>query len=877
MKNLIAVFSAVLMLSVICPAQPQINGFTVLGDFNDHAYYVSNSSMHWTEARDACVAAGGHLATIGSAEENAFIWNQAVILRGPSGGAPWIGFTDSSVEGQWLWETGEPVTYTNWAPGQPDNSNGDQDYAHMWAAFGGGTWDDVGNDDLDYAILEIDGICPPTSLPFADNFDSPTLDSCWYWIREDTSHWSLTERPGWMRIWTEHDSNFDGQGNGRNVLLRSLPATSFRAETKLYFSPIEEQQYAGMVCYVPGHLPLRVWRVKQDGVNCVTFQADEGAPVNWNVPCPQDLVWFRLDVVDHLTFAWYSIDSTSWLSMGSCITNWVPSDNMSVGVTTTEWYYANTSADFDYFRVDPLPGTNVCGNVSGVWDSTGSPYFVTCDVTVPAGQTLEIRPGVQVLFTGHYKFNVYGNLQAIGTEQDSIVFTRAFPTEESKWWGIRFSFASDSSRLVYCKIQNGLATGSWYDNAGGGVCCYHTSPSIANCTISANAADHGGGVYCQTAAPRLTNCVISGNHANGLGGGLLCLQYSEPTLVNCVLSGNVSSDGGGVYSVQQSQPLFLNCSIVANHATGSGGGLFFGFDGVVPECCRNCILWGNSAQTSSSVEGNPDVSYSDIQGGYPGIGNIDADPMFADTANGDFHLQAGSLCIDSGDPSSPLDSDSTRADMGAFPYIHTTLIVCPSALDFGLIDLGTDSVRHVSLRNPSTPLIPVVSIGHAEIAFSVDTTGLGGHIPPHASYQLAVTFNPVLAGVYVDTLVIVVTQQGDSVIRVPLRGEAEIILPPVDSLVAQKGPLNGIRLDWSAVTHSISGQPVQNVVYSIYGSTSTEGPFVPFGYSTTNSFVHPYILNGQAKYFYQVTADVESGRGLTRQIGKRTQTPVRVQ
>ena len=93
-------------------------------------------------------------------------------------------------------------------------------------------------------------------------------------------------------------------------------------------------------------------------------------------------------------------------------------------------------------------------------------------------------------------------------------------------------------------------------------------------------------------------------------------------------------------------------------------------------------------------------------------------------------------------------------------------------------------------------------------------------------------------------------------IKIPLHGEADVILPPVDSLVIQRGPMNGIRLDWAPVTHSINGQPVQDVLYAIYGSTSCEGPFVPFGYSTTNSYVHPYILNGQPMYFYQVTADV---------------------
>ena len=111
------------------------------------------------------------------------------------------------------------------------------------------------------------------------------------------------------------------------------------------------------------------------------------------------------------------------------------------------------------FSASAALATNVCGDISGVWDSTGSPYYVNCDVTVPAGQTLEIRPGVQVLFTGHYKFNVFGNLQAIGTAQDSIVFTRAFPTEESKWAGIRVTSGLDTCTFEFCRIEYGKATG----------------------------------------------------------------------------------------------------------------------------------------------------------------------------------------------------------------------------------------------------------------------------------------------------------------------------------------------------------------------------------------------------------------------------------
>ena len=69
--------------------------------------------------------------------------------------------------------------------------------------------------------------------------------------------------------------------------------------------------------------------------------------------------------------------------------------------------------------------TFVSGAVSGVWDSTGSPFYVTDSVCVPTGDSLRIGPGVEVIFQGHYKFCVDSNavLKAIGTAADSIIFT----------------------------------------------------------------------------------------------------------------------------------------------------------------------------------------------------------------------------------------------------------------------------------------------------------------------------------------------------------------------------------------------------------------------------------------------------------------------
>ena len=62
----------------------------------------------------------------------------------------------------------------------------------------------------------------------------------------------------------------------------------------------------------------------------------------------------------------------------------------------------------------------------------------------------------------------------------------------------------------------------------------------------------------------------------------------------------------------------------------------------------NCILWGDSQDEIVEDTSSPTVTYSDIQGGYSGDGNINADPLFIDADNGDFHLTADSPCIEAG-------------------------------------------------------------------------------------------------------------------------------------------------------------------------------------------------------------------------------------
>src|SRR5678815_3035481 len=85
------------------------------------------------------------------------------------------------------------------------------------------------------------------------------------------------------------------------------------------------------------------------------------------------------------------------------------------------------------------------------------------------------------------------------------------------------------------------------------------------------------------------------------------------------------------------------------------------FDGTL----TSSIAWDNMPD---QLGGTTTANYCDVQGGFTGTGNLDADPRFWDEGGRDWHLLPSSPCIDAGDPSATTDEDGSRADMGAFAY-----------------------------------------------------------------------------------------------------------------------------------------------------------------------------------------------------------------
>lgn len=183
------------------------------------------------------------------------------------------------------------------------------------------------------------------------------------------------------------------------------------------------------------------------------------------------------------------------------------------------------------------------GPLSGVLEA--GVYHVTDSVWVNVGDSLRLLPGTTFQFDGPYPFRIYGALVAEGTEADSIVFTTEL-SGSSRWRGLRFLNAGSSgSRLAYCLIENGYATGvSGNNDCGGGVYCDHSSPIFENCTLTNNHATDGGAIYCTYSSASFTNCSMSGNSVYNDGGGVHC-ENSSPIFVNCMVSENTGGSGGG--------------------------------------------------------------------------------------------------------------------------------------------------------------------------------------------------------------------------------------------------------------------------------------------------------------------------------------------
>jgi pectin methylesterase-like acyl-CoA thioesterase len=219
-----------------------------------------------------------------------------------------------------------------------------------------------------------------------------------------------------------------------------------------------------------------------------------------------------------------------------------------------------------------------------------------------------------------------------------------------------------------CIISNNLASD------GGGIYNNYGSMLVINCTINDNTAKWGGGMYNYYANPTLSYCLFSGNSA--AGGGMFNHYYAYPKLDNCVFTNNSDC---GIMTYTYTCPTLVNCTLINNSVAGLE--VVAPFSGTNSRAIlKNCILWGNQLNQiiilrDSQATAEAIVSYSNIQGGWTGPGNINQNPSLVNS----YHLDTNSPCIDTGDPNYIAEANQT--DIDGDPRVV-----------FGQIDMGVDEV-----------------------------------------------------------------------------------------------------------------------------------------------------------------------------------------
>ncbi|MFC1721753.1 right-handed parallel beta-helix repeat-containing protein [Patescibacteria group bacterium] len=248
-----------------------------------------------------------------------------------------------------------------------------------------------------------------------------------------------------------------------------------------------------------------------------------------------------------------------------------------------------------------------------------------------AGDTVLVADGV---YTGFDNKDLKYRGKSIVVMSESGPANCVIDCENERRGFLFNNYETNDAILEGFMIINGNVTGNWPDDMGGGIFCYHSSPTI-------------------------TNCWVYQNYSGFYGGGIAINDNAAPVIINCLIEDNYAySSGAGIFSHTYSSPSILNCTVINNEAREYGGGL--AWDVYAGPTMTNCIFWYNSAATSNEIEvganGGPgDITYCNIAGGWTGTGNIDSDPLFVTGPDGAYYLSqiaAGqgtdSLCLDTG-------------------------------------------------------------------------------------------------------------------------------------------------------------------------------------------------------------------------------------
>jgi hypothetical protein len=230
-------------------------------------------------------------------------------------------------------------------------------------------------------------------------------------------------------------------------------------------------------------------------------------------------------------------------------------------------------------------------------------------------------------------------------------------------------YASGGATLPPITIMTTTFDDNEANDQGGGLYVEFRSLTLGAVEVTNNTAVAGGGMFLENGGGTpnshlVSNSLIANNQAtNGSGGGIRQAQDSTLTVTNATIMGNSSSGfaGGGVANGANSTATFTNCIV------------------------------GGSSPDDFAGAGATIVTYSNVEDGFAGIGNISTLPLFVDAGAGDYRLAAGSPCIDAGNtlvftgPAMDLDGAARIVDDPA--TTNTGFALAAGAIDMGAYEV----------------------------------------------------------------------------------------------------------------------------------------------------------------------------------------------
>jgi len=267
-----------------------------------------------------------------------------------------------------------------------------------------------------------------------------------------------------------------------------------------------------------------------------------------------------------------------------------------------------------------------------------------------------------------------------------------------------------TNNSIFCSGSGGLGGGVGIGIEGASN--VEVLDNVISNNISSN-GNSGGGIYLHgTGAPIIKRNIIKGNGVGGWGGGIWLVLVTDAVIVQNLITGNHASEGGGIYWIVGNPGARLVNNTIADNDAVNGSGLYINGVDVRTELTNNIVVAkpGQSALYCGGID--PTVRFNNVfsAGGtaYAGgcsnkagtNGNISADPLFANPAQGDYHLQQGSPSIDAGYNQAPNLPDT---DIDGNPRILDGNGDGTATIDMGIDEFLLPPGFKISLLDGSDP------------------------------------------------------------------------------------------------------------------------------------------------------------------------------